>query len=246
MESNSYMESGQTGSTSVNVGDGERLASVAGGLLLCAMGLGKAVRLKPLGILGVAAGLYLVRRGTTGNCAVYKKMGKESTSVSTGPLVIEETMLIHKSKKEVYATWRNLEKLPRFMKHLKSVTEIDNNRSHWEALIPGGLGATIKWDAEITNEREGEFLAWRSVWDASVDNSGEVLFTETEGGTIVQAKISYRPPAGGIGATIAKLFNEKFEDMIRTDLRGFKQMMEGSQKPSGNGHGTQKTVKHTL
>ena len=246
MESNSYMESGSTGSTTVNVGDGERIASVAGGILLCAMGLGKAVRLNPLGILGVAAGIYLVRRGATGNCAVYSRLGKESTEVSTGPLVIEETMLVHKSKKEVFNAWRNLENLPRFMKHLKTVSELDNKRSHWEALIPGGMGATIQWDAEITHEREGEFLAWRSVWDASVDNAGEVSFTETEGGTIVQAKISYRPPAGGIGATIAKMLNEKFEDMIRTDLKGFKHMVEGMHKPSGNGHGTHKTVKQTL
>jgi uncharacterized membrane protein len=219
-----------TGSSRINVEEKERIASVATGLLLFSLGFGKAIRLKPLGLLGVAAGLYLVNRGASGHCALSQKAGKDSNEKVIDPLVISETMIINRSRKDVYAAWRKLENLPKFMKHLKKVEQLDKKRSHWEAYIPGGLGTTIKWDAEITEEIEGELLAWRSVWDSIVDNAGEVIFHDAPigFGTEIQATITYRPPAGEVGSTIASYFNATFERLLREDLRSFKYMLEST------------------
>lgn len=227
---NHYQEPPITGSSRINLEDKERIASVATGLLLFTLGFGKAIRLKPLGVIGAAAGLFLVNRGASGYCALSQKAGKDSNERVLDPLIISETMVINRSKKEVYDAWRKLENLPRFMKHLKKVDQLDKKRSHWEVYIPKALGATIEWDAEITQEKEGEFLAWRSVWDAVVDNAGEVIFRDAPVGfgTEIQATISYRPPAGAVGSKIASYFNDTFENIIREDLRSFKYMLESA------------------
>ena len=50
-------------------------------------------------------------------------------------------------------------------------------------------------------------------------------------GTIVKVMIRYRPPAGAVGATIARLLGEEPEQQIIDDLFRFKQLMEGREMP---------------
>lgn len=225
---NHYNEPPITGSSRINIEQLERVASVATGLLLFSLGLGRAIRLKPLGLLGVAAGAYLVNRGASGNCAILQKAGKDTNEKVNDALIIRETMFIDRPRQEVFAAWRKLENLPKFMKHLKKVEQLDSKRSHWEANIPGGLGSTIEWEAEITDELEDEYIAWRSVWNAIIDNAGEVAFRDAPigYGTEIQATILYRPPAGDVGTTIAAYFNSRFEELLREDLLRFKYMLE--------------------
>ena len=70
--------------------------------------------------------------------------------------------------------WHNFENLPRFMRHLESVTVIGERRSHWKAKAPAGK--TVEWDAETTEDRPNELIAWRSTAGADVDNAGTVRF----------------------------------------------------------------------
>jgi uncharacterized membrane protein len=87
---------------------------------------------------------------------------------------------------------------------------------------------TDEWDAEIIDDRPNELIAWRSLDGATVDNSGVVRFKPAPDGqgTEVHVELHYKPPAGKIGATIAKLFGEAPEQQVRDDLRAFKQVME--------------------
>lgn len=133
---------------------------------------------------------------------------------------------INASPDAVYAAWRNLEQLPRFMYHLKSVTTTDDRRSHWVAKAPAGT--TVEWDAEITDDVPGERIAWRSTGDASVESSGSVRFAAAPGGqgTEVYVEVSYSPPGGILGSAVAKLFGEEPNQQISDDLRRFKQIVE--------------------
>src|SRR5690606_40848504 len=65
------------------------------------------------------------------------------TGVQTCALPISTT--IRRPRSEVYAFWRRLENLPRFMTHLDEVEEIDARHSHWRATAP--FGRTVSWDA---------------------------------------------------------------------------------------------------
>src|SRR5260370_25086851 len=110
------------------------------------------------------------------------------------------------------------------MRHLESV-QVQGNRSHWVA--KGPLGTCVEWDAEIYNENPNEMIAWRSLEGADVDSTGSVHFTPAPGGrgTDVRVVLKYNPPAGKLGAAIAKLFGSEPDQQIRDDLRRFKQLM---------------------
>jgi uncharacterized membrane protein len=148
---------------------------------------------------------------------------------------VELSMTINKPREEIYRFWRNLENLPRFMRHLESVTVQGDKRSHWKAKAPAGV--TVEWDAEIINERPNELIAWRSLPGADVDNAGSVHFQAAPGGrgTEVQVTLKYDPPAGQAGALIAKIFGEEPSQQIEDDLRRFKQMMEAAAIPTSAG-----------
>jgi uncharacterized membrane protein len=112
------------------------------------------------------------------------------------------------------------------MAHLESVQVLDDRRSHWKAKAPAGT--TVEWDAETIEDRPNELIAWRSLPDATVPNSGTVRFKDAPGdrGTEVLVQLSYQPPGGKVGALIAKLFGEEPKQQVKGDLRRFKQVME--------------------
>jgi uncharacterized membrane protein len=209
-----------------NVGEIERLMSLIGGGALLLYGL---VRRSGYSIPIALLGGGLVYRGATGYCHMYGALGV-STSGQGEPygrgIKVHRTIVIDKPAEELYRFWRDLENLPKFMDHLKSVEVTDKERSRWAAKAPAGM--TVEWDAEITVDRENEMIGWRSLEGADVDNAGYVRFETAPGGrgTLVRVHLQYNPPAGKIGGTVAKLFGEEPELQIQDDLHRFKQLME--------------------
>jgi len=134
--------------------------------------------------------------------------------------------MVNRAPEEVYNFWRNFENLPRFMRHLESVEDRGDGRSRWAA--KGPAGSTVEWDATIIADVPGEVISWRSLEGSDVDHAGAVRFERAPGnrGTIVKVNLEYNPPAGVIGATVAKLFGEEPEQQLNDDLRRFKQVLE--------------------
>ncbi len=144
---------------------------------------------------------------------------------------VERTITIEKPAAEIYSFWRQLENLPRFMRHVRSVTVRDNMHSHWE--VRTLAGKTVEWDAEIIDQHENEMISWRSTPGSEVDNAGSVWFTPVPGGqgTLVRVEMKYDPPAGKAGAWLAKLFGKDAETEIAQDLRRLKTIMETGKFP---------------
>jgi uncharacterized membrane protein len=139
---------------------------------------------------------------------------------------VTRSITISRPVEEVYAFWRNFENLPRFMSHLESVRTLDERRSNWKARAP--VGMTVEWDAEIIEDRRNELIAWRALENADVPNAGTVRFNPAAGdrGTEITVELHYEPPAGKLGAAVAKLFGEEPGQQVDGDLRRFKQVME--------------------
>jgi len=182
-------------------------------------------------VVGVTALDVLAARRLSDN-------GEEDRGVDRGRSVrVEQSITVNRSIGEVYRFWRDLENLPRFMRHLDSVTSLGGGRSRWRAKAPAGL--TVEWDAEIVEEREGERLAWRSVEESDVENEGTVRFEMAPGarGTEVHVLLRYTPPGGAIGRGVAWLFGEEPRQQIREDLRRFKQILETGEIALSDGPG---------
>jgi len=139
---------------------------------------------------------------------------------------VTKTILINRQPEVLYRYWRDFENLPRFMRNLERVEVTASKTSRWTA--KGPAGAWVRWDAEITEDRANEYIAWRSLENADVENSGSVRFSATPAGrgTLVAVEMRYHPPAGALGATIAKIFGRAPEQQVEADLRRFKQVME--------------------
>lgn len=220
----SHISPPATGTSHINVGKAERIASVLAGALLAYYGLQKANK---GGLAMAAAGGGLLFRGASGYCPMNELVGRDSSTQKDIALEITRSLTINKLRSEVYQYWRQFENLPRFMEHLQDVRQLGPKRSHWVARVPKGVG-TIEWDADIITEETDTLIAWRSLPGSDIDNAGEVRFTDAPAGrgTIVQATISYRPPVGAVGGSVAKLLNPAFEAIVKNDLRRFKQLME--------------------
>lgn len=142
-----------------------------------------------------------------------------------GDHVVGRAVTINRPRAELYAHFRDFAKLPTFMENVVRVDILDGKRSHWVVKAPAGK--TVEWDARITEERDGELIAWTSEEGADVANSGRIEFRDAGArGTVVTATIAYDPPAGTIGKLVAKLFQREPAIQARRDLRRFKQLME--------------------
>ncbi|HEV7331322.1 MAG TPA: YgaP-like transmembrane domain [Flavisolibacter sp.] len=221
----------------LNVGQTERMVSVGLGAFLLSSGLHNLTSHPLKGLIRTVLGGVLLYRGVSGHCPMYESLGKTKGASHTSSINIRTGLIVNKPRQEVYAFWRKLENLPLFMKHLANVTEIDSKHSHWEAEIPGGMGK-VKWNAEIVKEQENEFIGWQSVPDSMVNNAGKVTFRDALGGegTELDVVITYRAPAGELGAGIAKRVNPVLEKMVRQDIMNFKEYIETKHASSSNYH----------
>jgi Predicted integral membrane protein len=230
-----------------NVAMPERIASGLAGVALTTYAVAK--RRDVGGAAMALAGGYLLFRGVTGRCAGYTLLqtGTSDATDSENAVIphnqgikIEKVVTVNRPASELFAFWHDFENLPRFMPHLESVQVLDNKRSHWVAKAP--LGKTVEWDAEIINEVPGEMIAWKSVEGADIPNAGSVWFKAlpADRGTEVRVVLEYDPPAGRLGAAVAKLLGEEPGVQVRDALRHFKNLMEAGEVPTidGQPHGT--------
>jgi uncharacterized membrane protein len=200
----------------------QRWGSIIGGGALATFGL---TRRSKAGIAMAAAGGVLVY------------VGAKATGISKR--VAESSVLVNCSPQEAFQFWRNFENLPRFMRHLESVTISGDRQSRWVARGP--MGSRIQWTAEITDERENESIAWRSLPGSDIDIRGTVKFQKAPGnrGTFVRVIARYQPPVGATADVVAKLVGKDPSFMMRQDLRRLKALMETGEIPTtvGQPHG---------
>lgn len=133
---------------------------------------------------------------------------------------------VNRSPEETYRFWRDFTNFPRFMQHLQSVELLDDTRSRWRTEAPAGR--SVEWEAEITEDRPNELIAWRTLPGSDVRHSGCVRFQPAPGGrgTEVRIEMEYQPPGGAVGSTIAALFGKEPKQQLQDDLRRFKQVLE--------------------
>ena len=206
----------------INVSPTGRSISAAAGALLY---LGFARKKGIVPNLMRMGGLYLLYRGLSGNCPLTAMLQKEDTKEHIPSVNIRTSFVVNAPRKLVYDTWRDLERLPKFLKHIDKIKVVDEMHSHWVLKTPGKI-PSVEWDAEIIEQIDGRELSWRSLAGSTIETAGKINFADTLNGTELIILITYRPPAGYIGSTIAKLFNNSLKIMVENDLLRFKAYIE--------------------
>lgn len=219
-----------------NVGRIERFISGAAGayFLGCALrGPGKS-KLATLG--SVILGGALMKRSVTGKCEVYSALGV-STHSAPGTVNIHHTVTVRAEAPRLYEFWRDFNNIPQFMRHIESIQMLDSGRSRWE--MHGPLGSTFSWEAEISAERQNEYIAWHSVENAELENVWSVQFIPNQRGeTKVVVHVRYAPPAGKVADALGRFLGADPSAEVAAGLSRFKQLMEAGEMATTRGQPT--------
>jgi uncharacterized membrane protein len=150
-------------------------------------------------------------------------------------VAVRKAVTVGRPAEDLYRFWRDFSNMPKFMERVESVEVRGQRESHWRARGPGG--AIVEWDSEIIDERPNQLISWRTRPGARVAHEGTVRFQRAPGnrGTEVIVEMEYTPPAGVLGAQIAKLMGQAPDQQLAKDLRRFKQLMETGEIPVSEG-----------
>ena len=194
-----------------------RVVAGAGGGALTLLGMRRG------GLAGGAlglGGLALLLRGLT-NLDLSRLLG---AGAGRHAVTVQKTITVDAPVEEVFAFWDHYENFPRFMAHVREVRAADAGRSHW--VMAGPLGVAVTWDTEVSEYVRNERMGWRTVPGSAVEHAGLVRFEPAEGGTRIHVRMSYSPPAGALGHTVAALLGRHPKRAMDHDLARFKSLIE--------------------
>lgn len=205
------------------LGQFERGAAAAAGGLLLLHGLRNPT---PVNLLLGALGTGLLYQGVTGRNLVAGLRRSQPPLAEPQGVHIKQSLTINRSPEEVYAFWRDLENLARYMPNVRSVQRHGHGRSHW--VVKGPRGTVLKWDAQIAFERANEMIAWHTLPGGNVAHRGYVQFTPSSDNRSVEVQVAleYWPPGGEIGRLLGSLLSNVAEQRVYEQMCCFKNILE--------------------
>jgi uncharacterized membrane protein len=188
------------------------------GLLGAALASPRTKRGRVLGALGAVAGV------TALDVLAAMRASREQGTLAAEP--VRRSVTIARDPAEVYAFWRDVRNLPRFMLGLESVTPLDARSSRWRARGP--VGPVVEWETVIVEDLDNHLIRWRSKDDSRVKTDGVVRFVPAPGGrgTEVHLEVMYQPASGLLGRAIAALSDGVMGTKVEADLSRCKQLLE--------------------
>ncbi|TKS58535.1 MAG: hypothetical protein EWM73_03478 [Nitrospira sp.] len=139
---------------------------------------------------------------------------------------VEKSIEVNVPEYTAYAQWTRYEEFPQFMEGVKEVKRLDAKRLHWKAEI---AGQDKEWDAEITEEKADQRLAWTS---QGGDIKGWVVTFHrlSDARTKVMLQLEYDPQglADNVGEALGMVSSR-----VQKDLERFKEVIEKRWRPAG-------------
>jgi uncharacterized membrane protein/osmotically-inducible protein OsmY len=196
------------------------------GMTGAALACGSVLRQGPAAVATGLLGLGLLARAVTNTSVVeMATMRWRHRGID-----IQKTIAIDAPVGEVYAVWSLYERFPLFMSRVFQVTSNPSRpmESHWEVMGPAGV--PVAFDVEITSAIPNRLIAWRTLEGSTVSHSGAVRF-EPDGPRRTRAHIqmSYVPPAGLVGHSMAALLGVDAKTSLDQDLIRMKSLIETGQ-----------------
>ncbi|WP_173922734.1 SRPBCC family protein [Agromyces sp. Marseille-P2726] len=125
-----------------------------------------------------------------------------------------------------YDQWTQFETFPEFMGGVESITQIDDELTHWVVSIGG---VRREFDAEIGDQVPDKHVTWRSVGE--VTHRGRVTFAPAgTDSTRVDLEIEWDPEGFTEHAGAALQLDDL---QVKSDLKKFKEFIERRYTPTG-------------
>jgi uncharacterized membrane protein len=143
---------------------------------------------------------------------------------------IEQSVEVEAPLSSVYNQWTQFEEFPRFMQGVEEVRQLDDTHLHWVAEFGG---SRHEWDAEITEQKPDERVAWRNT--DGMDNAGVVTFHRLDDArTRVMVQMDFVPE--GIKEKLGDALGAP-ERRVKGDLERFKELIESRGAETGGWRG---------
>jgi uncharacterized membrane protein len=209
----------------VNVPPRERLVTGVLGVALFALGIGR--RSGPGAVLA-GLGAAIATRAVLGRCPAYR-----ARALRKG-IQVRRAVTIQCTPREVYDLCREPTNLPKFMRHVQSVTPDGDGITKW---VVEEAGRTLSWRSRIIEDTPGHRLRWRSLpgGDLELDGALELFELEHGRGTLVEVKLHYFPPGGIIVASALYPFLRRLARMqLGVELARLRQLLETGEIATGS------------
>lgn len=144
-------------------------------------------------------------------------------------ILVEKSIWVDSPVDQVFAYWRDLENLPRWMSHVREVRALGDGRYHWR--VDGPAGVPVEWESEMLNIEENREMTWHTVGDAQVGHVGRIRFEPEGSGTRLQVQMRYMPPGGVVGHAVARVFGADPKTEMDEDLMRMKSAIETAKLP---------------
>jgi uncharacterized membrane protein len=132
---------------------------------------------------------------------------------------IEQSIEVEAPLDRVYNQWTQFEEFPQFMDGVEQIRQLDDTHLHWVAEFGG---SRHEWDAEITEQKPDERVAWRNT--DGKDNAGVVTFHRLgDDHTRVMVQMDFVPE--GIKEKLGSALGAP-DRRIKGDLERFKELVE--------------------
>lgn len=215
----------RTRAVGVNVPPLERVATALAGAGL--VGLGLRLR-RPRSTLVAALGTLALVRAATGRCPAYR-----ARAIQKG-IHVRRVVTVQASPREVYALWRDLRNLPRFMEHVEAVEVDADGISLWT--IRPRAGKRLQFRARITEDSPGHRLRWETLPGGDLEHAGALELRAAPGdrGTEVEIKLHYLPRGGLlVASSLYTLLRRLARTQIGIELARLRQLLETGEIATG-------------
>jgi uncharacterized membrane protein len=133
---------------------------------------------------------------------------------------VTESVDVNVPVRTAYNQWTQFEEFPQFMDGVREVRQLDDRHTHWRTAIGG---VEREFDAEITEQRPDERVAWKST--DGEQQAGVVTFHRLDDDhTRVTVQMDFAPQ-GLVEKAGAKV--GAVDHRVKGDLRRFKEFIEG-------------------
>jgi len=144
---------------------------------------------------------------------------------------IEKSVDVVAPVRTAYNQWTQFESFPEFMEGVERVEQLSDTRTHWVTSV---AGVKREFDAEITDQRPDERIAWQSIGDPHQAGVVAFRFLDPEH-TRVALKMIFAPEG-----LIEKAGDKTnlIDRRVKGDLGRFKEFIENRGTESGGWRGT--------
>lgn len=138
---------------------------------------------------------------------------------------INKHVIIHAPLQRVFNFFRQYQQFPHYMRNVLDVRDTEEESIRW--IVRGPMGTHVSWHAKEVFVDENVCIQWESMDGALVPQAGKLEFhPEDPSTTRVTLTMSYNPPLGYLGHSLARMTRCDPKTMFDEDFARAKTFLE--------------------